>query len=117
MSRLRTPEVEVIHFNEADVIVASGVLTLGNFGNGITGDATGTYKNYTYDSSKGYQFLIDINRDLGHSEENTLNLNKGGDLGALFGKEIENDLDYLDRYNGTYKWQNGQFVKTPGTNQ
>ena len=53
MSRLRTPEVEVIRFNEADVIVASGGGSMTSFTikgvcNTIEGDVTINYYNKEY---------------------------------------------------------------------
>jgi len=53
MSKMNAPKMEVVRFKEADVIVASGAktLTLENFGNGVLGDGSLNFGNYTHTSN------------------------------------------------------------------
>ena len=62
MKKLTTPEMNVIRFNEADVIVASGggsmtSFTVTNVCNGIEGDATINYYNKKYKADNAFDLL------------------------------------------------------------
>ena len=113
MSRLRTPEVKVIRFNEADVIVASSTLTLGGFGDMQIGNATGTYKNVTTGNVNDLIHLIQ--GDYPNEDDPTIvnNNNDASTIRSVFDDELGTD----SAYNGTYRWSGGRFVKTSGTNQ
>ncbi|WP_295152421.1 hypothetical protein [uncultured Ruminococcus sp.] len=110
MSRLRTPEVEVIRFNEADVIVASGTLRLTNFTDSEPKNATGVYKGYTYvnDGSGDINaFISYINQD----HPGDINVDNANGMSGNIGFVFLNEETQTD-YDGIYTWSDGRFVRT-----
>ena len=62
MSKMKMPEMDVVRFNESDVIVASGdpkTFSLIKVGNGISGDSRIIYMGQEYTDSDG-QALADL---------------------------------------------------------
>ena len=116
MSRLRTPEVEVIRFNEADVIVASGgTLTMTNFGDSNSANNVTTYKSDKYiynDGQVGLDGFINyIKGDVGYNGNIMFDPGDGNEQSLIGALTYKDDVDGAD-YNGTYRWYNGVFVRT-----
>lgn len=102
---MKTPEMEVIRFNEADVLAASGenrFVTVAGLGTGIVGDATWTYKN-GHTSTTGIDTYMreqdegtlkgDVVYNISESQSTTLGaMVSGGDANGLF-----------TEYNGLYE--------------
>ena len=100
MSKMVTPEMSVIRFKEADVIVASGAvpktMTMATFGNTFAGDGTVTYNGttYTINSQSSINSLFAAMAPLGVTPDTQAVYNKKGDstnLGHLY--EVEANID------------------------
>ena len=64
MSKMRMPEMDVVRFQESDVIVASGMpqkITFTNFNDGAAGNGTVSYggKTYGWKTSEGQSNILD----------------------------------------------------------
>ena len=112
---MKTPEMEVVRFNEADVLAASGpqpaehtYLKIAGVGTGIVGDATWTYSG-TGDATE----VISIKKYESDQQHGTLEggvkyYNAGG-VGITLGEIVsEKDADGLFAdYNGDYETFDG----------
>ena len=120
---MKTPEMEVVRFNESDVIVASSVpvvehtnVRIANLGTGIVGDATWTYSGSaqgstdvvdfaTYDTERKHNTL---RRDVVYSNDThstTLgDMIDGGDAANLF-TDFNGFYETLDGGNSWHKIQ------------
>ncbi|MBE6867657.1 MAG: hypothetical protein E7494_02730 [Ruminococcus albus] len=110
MSTMKRPEMEVVRFKEADIIVASGV-TLSGFYNGVNNDANAYYNGNDYNKAKNN---IDDFYSLLPNNSKTIFDNSNGQfdtIDKMFGYD-EGDA-YSEGWNGTYKWDkdSGQFIK------
>ena len=108
MSTMKRPEIEVVRFKEADVIVASGnIARLSGFNEGGAGTGKVNYGGTDYDygnrnslynqfPSGGTEFF---NNNAGEIER----------IDDLFSNKQNNDL-YVS-WDGYYKWENEEFVR------
>lgn len=108
MSTMKRPEMEVVRFKEADIIVASGnIARLSGFGNGGTDNGSVSFggKNYFYqDRESLYQNL--------HNGSSTTfdNYNNIAEIANLFEFEHYND-ELTNEWDGTYHWNGSKFIK------
>lgn len=110
---MKTPEMEVVRFNESDVIVASGDPVLAhknadvmNFGIGTVGDAQIRYHNGHSLTKNLQQIAADI--DFGYTND-TVSFTNGNGQVATIGEMVRGgDADGLFSYmNGTYETNDG----------
>lgn len=111
MSRLRTPEVKVIRFNEADVIVASSgydrqSLYVANWGNNDRND------NYIRFDGKNHTNKADLLKTFEGTgyNENTKLINGDRQVDFLNLFIVESDTSELAPLNGAYSWKEGAFI-------
>ncbi len=110
MSTMKRPEMDVVRFKEADIIVASGV-TLSGFYNGVNKDANANYNGNDYNKAKNN---IDDFYNLLPKNSKTIFDNSNGyfdTIDKMFGYDDADE--YSEGWNGTYKWNKdlGKFIK------
>ena len=111
--------MEMVRFNEADVIVASGYdqkMTTEGFGNGTNGDGTFIFGNgirYTTSDIMGSpnvfmnQFNQAFNSNIGHPWD--IQFDSKSLKNLIQSEYILDDTD--GSYNGTYTWNGTNFTK------
>ena len=110
MSKMRKPEMDVIRFKEADVIVASGAtantLKWSGFGDGITGNGVVEYggRSYTMDSESSYNSLLEALSAIGVTGDTHVEWQDGTSnrtLSFILQKEYGSGVS-SDTWNETY---------------
>jgi len=114
MSKMNAPKMEVVRFKEADVIVASGAktLTLENFGNGVLGDGSLNFGNYTHTSTDVMQWnntnlknhMYDYFGYDFHANKNNNFFNGTHGFGAIASDVYNNSDTSPASLNGTWEW-------------
>ncbi|WP_294480844.1 hypothetical protein [uncultured Ruminococcus sp.] len=105
MSTMKRPEMEVVRFKEADIIVASGnIATLSGFNDNVYHNAQIQYGNNTYDRTN----YTDFPHPKGNFTIFQYEAGEADVLDHMFGSE-----DTGTDYDGTYKWDKniGRFIK------
>ncbi len=102
MSKMVTPEMDVVRFRESDVIVASGVLRFTNFNDTVRANGQVSYNGHTYDTSKYPALVTDFLNALGGKDyivSTTTGIREGVDnlLSYEYNKEesVTADGDYI----------------------
>ena len=127
MSKMTMPAVDVVRFEESDVICASGgIIDISNLGNGETatdkGDGVWKFGTVTYSSSdisgNPTYFVNQFNSYFGTNFTSTANIRIGGrtdtDLGTLVAHDMQDTAENPSSdgiYNGIYRWNGSMFVK------
>ena len=114
--KMETPKMDVVRFQEADVIVASGVatyVTLSNLGNNDFNDNTAS------GHSAGSNFSLGFSDMKGGTLAQLLNLESNFNNGTstsslknLVDNTYDNDDDdAYAAFNGNYVWTNGEYLR------
>lgn len=119
MSKLSTPEVKVIRFNEADVIVASGGKTMyvENLGDFNPSNGIFTFGNYSYTHGQidnDYSsFKSDFNSYFNANIDKTDSISFDGTSleRILYLEDNGDEQGWNEHHNGTYIWRNSQFYR------
>ena len=114
MSKWSSPEMNVVRFNEKDVIVASGVaktITLQNFGNGVAGDGLLHFGNYTHTSNDVQMWnRTNLKDNMKEYFGYDFDANKYGNyfdgrgFGAIASDVVDNRDTSPANLNGTWEW-------------
>ena len=117
MSKMRTPEMEVVRFKEADVIVASGYssMSVSGFQNKTPNDASFNVSGVASYTNDGTQDISAFYSALSTHYEATINgsttLDRG-DVAASFTTLFERDASGTSRdFDGTYSWTGTGFKR------
>ena len=122
MNKMKTPEMEVIRFKEADVIVASGdvhTMTLAGFQNdGVKRNGILTYNGIEYHINNGGDSInpaINAMRSIGVTENTLVYANDTSSYGLWGLLRIEDGAHVSSieavNWDGTYSYVNGVFRK------
>ena len=123
MTKMSTPEMDVIRFSESDVIAASGVvgktLSITGIGDGQSGNAFLTIGGTSYRSNlvanSDSQFVAGYNAYMSglntysddpylYSGQNSLSIKVA--LGSTADESSDSDYHWID---GTYEWRDGSW--------
>ncbi len=123
MSKMRMPEMDVVRFQESDVIVASaGSFTLVKYGNGKSGDAYVAYNGTNYGTQQpgGGSFPQSL-YDAFNANNPGVNFSGSSDFHweSEAGWSTQNfdwivgqdNTDSTSSVDGTYRWSGTQFIK------
>ena len=127
MSKMRVPKVNVVRFNESDVIVASGgirTVTVAGIGDGVSRNATITMNGISYGRSAvvpgtGTTFSSAVNSyvssDFASNDEVLFKTasKPTNNWNATFFLDSAEEMSFVqkdpDSYNGVYVWNGSQF--------
>ncbi len=109
MAKMRMAEMDVVRFNESDVIVASGVLKLSGFGDSKANTGSFTYKGNTYAASEISSLKSVLSGD-GYGNTGDMYFRKTLESGSWYREDylIEHDATHTEE-NGNDMWANNDF--------
>ena len=119
MSKMRKPEMSVVHFNESDVIVASS-LTVSNAGDGTAHNLTVTRNNKTIFYNGQYDaFVNDMSKYYGTTSQGSYLFYFGGaDPVSLSGlQESDNNGKPYTDVDGDYYYDGAGIFRRTGVTQ
>ena len=123
MSKMTMPTVDVVRFQESDVIVASGIMNVGNLGNGgKSEDGTWDFGDCKYTSGdingNPSYFVDQMNSYFGTNFNSPSDFILDGRTGTDIATLAVNDIDDIAEhpssdgaYNGIWRWNGSRFVQ------
>lgn len=116
MSKMRTPEMSVVRFKEADVIVASGTVGLSNFNDGNASNNTFSFngQSYNFTDNDGFKAfrsaLSDYVGDAGlaNAAGNRIYFGDNTVFGIYKGDHSGVDGEYTYNGEGTFRFSKKQ---------
>ena len=116
MSKMRMPEMDVVRFQESDVIVASSnSISLNLFGDGVNGNGYVTYLGQNYGNLQTAgdlsSFYSAFNKDHGTSIGGTTNIGYKGGMTNFDGLQSIDNTTSTSGIDGPYVWNGNEFAK------
>ena len=112
MCNMRKPEMEVIHFNNVDIVAASRLMTWSKFGDGVANNGTVTYNGKDYvisslsNANKLYSAMSDSELTINSSTKIIYN-KEVHTLGGVFNTEMSGTGTNFN-WGATYYWNESE---------